>query len=44
MKEAKLAPVLAEMDPARAQRITVELATRRQLPGAGAVRTEGGSG
>ena len=44
MKEAKLAPVLAEMDPARAQRITVELATRRQLPGAGAVRSEGGKG
>lgn len=44
MKEAKLAPVLAEMDPARAQRITVELATRRQLPGASGVRTEGGNG
>lgn len=44
MKEAKLAPVLAEMDPARAQRITVELATRRQLPGAGAVRAGGGNG
>jgi flagellar motility protein MotE (MotC chaperone) len=32
MKEAKLAPVLAQMDPARAQRLTVDLATRRQLP------------
>jgi flagellar motility protein MotE (MotC chaperone) len=32
MKEAKLAPVLAVMDAGHAQRITIELATRRQLP------------
>jgi len=35
MREAKLAPVLAEMDAGRAQKVTVELATRRQLPGGG---------
>jgi flagellar motility protein MotE (MotC chaperone) len=29
MKEAKLAPVLAAMDPAKAQSVTVELAARR---------------
>ena len=33
MKEAKLAPVLAEMDASRAQQLTVELAKGRQLPG-----------
>lgn len=33
MKSRSLAPILAEMDPNRAQKITVELATRRQLPG-----------
>lgn len=33
MKEAKLASVLAELNPDRAQQITVELATRRQIPG-----------
>lgn len=31
MKEAKLAPVLAVMDPGRAQKLTVDLATRRQV-------------
>ncbi len=33
MKSRSLAPILAEMDANRAQKITVELATRRQLPG-----------
>ncbi|SMF68004.1 Flagellar motility protein MotE, a chaperone for MotC folding [Tistlia consotensis] len=32
MKERKSAPVLAQMNPDRAQEITLELATRRQLP------------
>lgn len=32
MKERKSAPVLAEMSPGRAQEITLELATRRELP------------
>ena len=31
MKEAKLAPVLAVMDPTRAQKLTVDLATRKQI-------------
>jgi flagellar motility protein MotE (MotC chaperone) len=35
MKEVKLAPVLALMDPARAQKITVQLAERRNMPAAG---------
>lgn len=33
MNSRALAPILAEMDANRAQKITVELATRRQLPG-----------
>lgn len=33
MKEAKLAPVLAELDPKVAQQITVDLAKRRQING-----------
>ncbi|WP_439817327.1 MotE family protein [Zavarzinia sp. CC-PAN008] len=32
MKEAKLAPVMAQMDPLVANRLTVELATHRALP------------
>jgi flagellar motility protein MotE (MotC chaperone) len=32
MKESKMAPILAAMDPAEAQAVTVELATRHQLP------------
>jgi flagellar motility protein MotE (MotC chaperone) len=32
MKESKMAPILAAMDPAAAQAVTVELATRHQLP------------
>ena len=32
MKEAKMAPVLAQMDPGKAKALTVELATRRQAP------------
>lgn len=32
MKEAKMAPILAAMEPASAQAITVALATRRKLP------------
>ncbi len=32
MKERKSAPVLAEMAPERAQEVTLELATRRELP------------
>ena len=49
MREAKLAPVLALMDPSRAQKITVQLAERRNMPTAGrapaksaAVRPVGG--
>jgi flagellar motility protein MotE (MotC chaperone) len=32
MKETKMAPVLAAMDPEKAKSLTVELATRRRLP------------
>lgn len=32
MKEQKVAPILAEMDPARARNLTSELAQRRQMP------------
>ena len=32
MKEAKIAPILASMEPAAAQAVTVKLATRRKLP------------
>jgi len=32
MKERKVAPVLAEMDPDAAKALTIELATRKQLP------------
>ena len=32
MKEKKMAPVLAQMSPEKAEALTVELATRRQLP------------
>lgn len=32
MKERKIAPVLALMDPAKAQEVTIELAQRRALP------------
>ncbi len=32
MKEAKVAPVIAQMDPVKAEAITTELAQRRQLP------------
>ena len=32
MKERKLAPVLAEMNPNKAMEITVELAKLRQMP------------
>ena len=32
MKEAKLAPILADMDPAKAKSVTTELATKRKLP------------
>ena len=32
MREAKAAPVLAKMNPAKAKALTVELATRRKLP------------
>lgn len=32
MKEAKVAPVIAQMDPVKAEAITSELAQRRQLP------------
>ncbi len=35
MREAKMAPILAQMDLNKAKAITVELATRRQLPAAG---------
>lgn len=33
MKERKIAPLLAEMNPETAKALTMELATRRQLPG-----------
>ena len=35
MREAKMAPILANMDPGKAKQITVELATRRDLPKTG---------
>jgi flagellar motility protein MotE (MotC chaperone) len=35
MKESKIAPILASMDPAKAKAVTVELATRRKLPESG---------
>lgn len=35
MREAKMAPILANMDPGKAKQITVELATRRELPKTG---------
>jgi flagellar motility protein MotE (MotC chaperone) len=35
MKEAKIAPILASMDPGKAKSVTVELATRRRLPESG---------
>jgi len=36
MREAKMAPVLAAMNPEKAKSLTVELATRRRLPETGA--------
>jgi flagellar motility protein MotE (MotC chaperone) len=35
MREAKIAPILASMDPGKAKAITVELATGRKLPTSG---------
>lgn len=35
MREAKIAPILASMDPGKAKSVTVELATRRKLPETG---------
>lgn len=35
MREQKMAPILADMNPARAKEITVELAQRRKLPESG---------
>ncbi|HET6522436.1 MAG TPA: hypothetical protein VFG47_21820, partial [Geminicoccaceae bacterium] len=35
MREAKSAPVIAAMDPAKAERLTTELARRRNLPTSG---------
>jgi flagellar motility protein MotE (MotC chaperone) len=35
MKERKLAPIMAKMNPAKATEITVELARLRNLPAAG---------
>lgn len=35
MRESKIAPILASMDPAKAKSVTVELATRRKLPESG---------
>jgi flagellar motility protein MotE (MotC chaperone) len=32
MKERKIAPILAQMNPQRAQTVTLELAQRRDLP------------
>jgi flagellar motility protein MotE (MotC chaperone) len=34
MKECKTAPILAAMDPAKAKELTMQLADRRQIPGA----------
>jgi len=39
MKEAKVALIFAKMDPATAQQLTVQLATRKQIPAA--MRTDG---
>ena len=39
MKERKLAPIMAKMDPTKATEITVELSRLRQMP---AVGDEGG--
>ncbi|MGB1547699.1 MAG: MotE family protein [Alphaproteobacteria bacterium] len=35
MKEAKVAPIIAQMDPTKAETVTTELAQRRQLPSPG---------
>ena len=35
MREAKIAPILASMDPGKAKSVTTELATRRKLPESG---------
>ena len=35
MNERKIAPILAQMDPARARTVTVEIRTRKQLPETG---------
>ena len=35
MKEAKVAPIIAQMDPVKAEAVTTELAHRRQLPAPG---------
>ena len=35
MREARIAPILAKMSPAKAKAITVELATRRPIPKSG---------
>jgi flagellar motility protein MotE (MotC chaperone) len=35
MREQKMAPILADMSPAKAKEVTVELARRRQLPETG---------
>jgi len=37
MKERKLAPVMAKMNPDKAREVTVELRALRELPRAGAV-------
>lgn len=44
MKEAKIAPILASMDPAAAQAVTVKLATRRKLPDTSAAAAPAESG
>ncbi|MBF0394506.1 MAG: hypothetical protein HQL38_17660, partial [Alphaproteobacteria bacterium] len=36
MKEAKIAPIMAQMDPLKAKAVTTELASRRQMPIQGA--------
>ncbi len=35
MKERKLAPIMAKMDPTKATEITVELSRLRQMPAVG---------
>ena len=44
MREAKMAPVLAQMDPEKAKELTVELANQSRLPGAPMSKKKAGDG